>query len=83
MNHMERTQMKMKTIVTIVLVILTSGCLLVSVQGCKREGSPNKASAAKEMYTCPMHPQITSDKPGKCSICNMNLVKKVAEPNAK
>ncbi|MGJ8653173.1 MAG: heavy metal-binding domain-containing protein [Opitutaceae bacterium] len=27
-------------------------------------------------YVCPMHPQITSDAPGKCSICGMNLVKK-------
>ncbi len=25
-------------------------------------------------YTCPMHPQITSDKPGECPICGMDLV---------
>ncbi|MGJ8649833.1 MAG: heavy metal-binding domain-containing protein [Opitutaceae bacterium] len=29
-------------------------------------------------YVCPMHPQITSDAPGKCSICGMNLVKEEA-----
>jgi Cu(I)/Ag(I) efflux system membrane fusion protein len=28
-----------------------------------------------EKYTCPMHPQIVSDKPGTCSICGMDLVK--------
>ena len=28
------------------------------------------------MYACPMHPEITSDKPGKCSKCGMALVKK-------
>ena len=28
------------------------------------------------IYTCPMHPQIKSDKPGKCPICGMKLVKK-------
>lgn len=25
-------------------------------------------------YTCPMHPEVTSDKPAKCSKCGMDLV---------
>ncbi|MEO7530227.1 MAG: heavy metal-binding domain-containing protein [Sediminibacterium sp.] len=33
---------------------------------------PNKGV----VYTCPMHPQIKKDKPGKCPICGMELVKK-------
>lgn len=24
-------------------------------------------------YTCPMHPEVTSDKPGKCPKCGMDL----------
>ncbi|MEP7239104.1 MAG: DUF6799 domain-containing protein [Ferruginibacter sp.] len=28
------------------------------------------------MYSCPMHPEVTSNKPGKCSKCGMALVKK-------
>lgn len=28
----------------------------------------------KQQYTCPMHPQIIKDEPGKCPICGMNLV---------
>ena len=30
--------------------------------------------AAAVKYTCPMHPQIISDTPGKCPICGMDLV---------
>ncbi|MDI6802727.1 MAG: heavy metal-binding domain-containing protein [Bacteroidota bacterium] len=33
------------------------------------------------MYSCPMHPEITSDKEGKCSKCGMALTKK-AMPKA-
>jgi membrane fusion protein, copper/silver efflux system len=32
------------------------------------------ADEKKQMYTCPMHPQIIEDKPGSCPICGMNLV---------
>lgn len=27
-------------------------------------------------YTCPMHPQVIKDKPGKCPVCGMDLVEK-------
>lgn len=30
----------------------------------------------KVVYTCPMHPEVTSDKPGQCPKCGMNLVPK-------
>jgi rubrerythrin len=35
-----------------------------------------KPKPAKVVYTCPMHPEVTSDKPGKCPKCGMNLVPK-------
>jgi predicted RNA-binding Zn-ribbon protein involved in translation (DUF1610 family) len=28
------------------------------------------------IYSCPMHPEVNSDKPGKCPKCGMELVKK-------
>jgi hypothetical protein len=28
---------------------------------------------AATIYTCPMHPEVTSDKPGKCPQCDMDL----------
>ncbi len=34
------------------------------------------ATTGKVLYVCPMHPEETSDKPGKCPKCGMDLVKK-------
>lgn len=28
------------------------------------------------VYTCPMHPEVQSDKPGQCPKCGMDLVEK-------
>ncbi|MEO7488176.1 MAG: efflux RND transporter periplasmic adaptor subunit [Ferruginibacter sp.] len=36
-------------------------------------------SATADVYTCSMHPQIIRDKPGKCPICSMDLVKKFTD----
>lgn len=32
------------------------------------------AEAKQAVYHCPMHPRYTSDKPGECPICHMDLV---------
>jgi multidrug efflux pump subunit AcrA (membrane-fusion protein) len=39
------------------------------------------ATAEAATYICPMHPTYTSDRPGECAICGMNLVP--AEDEAK
>jgi membrane fusion protein, copper/silver efflux system len=39
-------------------------------------------SPSKDIYYCPMHPQIQSDKPGTCPICNMNLEIKAPDKGA-
>lgn len=38
----------------------------------------HSAEAAMHTYTCPMHPEVISDKPGKCPKCGMDLVLKDA-----
>ena len=32
-----------------------------------------QAAAGKVLYTCPMHPEIVQDHPGRCPICGMHL----------
>jgi P-type Cu+ transporter len=38
--------------------------------------APSSASA----YTCPMHPEVISDHPGRCPKCSMALVPKQEQP---
>jgi hypothetical protein len=43
-------------------------------------GDPTPAaSSSHTQYTCPMHPEVVQDKPGKCPKCGMKLVPKKAE----
>ena len=55
------------------------------MEGCKKKFKENpekyvkKKEETKEIYTCPMHPDVKSDKPGKCPKCGMKLVKKMIQ----
>lgn len=40
-----------------------------------RQVDAGRAPAA-DQYVCPMHPEVTSDAPGKCPKCGMDLVKR-------
>ncbi|UCE28458.1 MAG: hypothetical protein JSW52_01915 [Candidatus Coatesbacteria bacterium] len=33
-----------------------------------------KSALEGAVYTCPMHPEVTSDEPGECPECGMDLV---------
>ena len=56
---------------------LLVGLLTFGASACQKS-APEDAHAhdgISTYFTCPMHPQIVRDQPGKCPICSMDLVK--------
>ncbi len=66
--------MKTKYIILFVALLLAGGCNDKSAKN--EQDKTGTVVAAKEIayYTCPMHPQVHKDGPGKCPICGMDLV---------
>ncbi len=59
-------------IALLLLIVIGTGGYLLTSYGCARRQT--QSSTEKVTYTCPMHPEVKSDKPGKCPKCGMNLV---------
>lgn len=43
---------------------------------------PSSAPVSATRYTCPMHPSVIQDHPGRCPLCGMALVPMKEEPKA-
>lgn len=54
-----------KTVILVVVLAFIAGSLMISC---------SKKTGEKQLYQCPMHPQIVQDRPGSCPICGMDLV---------
>ncbi len=67
----------MKYIITLSITLLLASCSKNEEQH-KNHTDSSATSEAKDVYTCPMHPSVISDKPGACPVCGMALVKKSA-----
>lgn len=71
---------KNNIIAMVIVIVIAIAAAIVTVvwRGRAAEAKARDAHVhqAGEIYYCPMHPTVTSDKPGSCPICGMALVKR-------
>jgi hypothetical protein len=69
--------MKKVTLLALAIIFLATGAFANGTKTLLADtAKTKKVKPAKVQYTCTMHPDVLSDKPGKCTKCGMALVKK-------
>lgn len=72
--------MNWNTLLIIVVIVLMACCIgpMLFMRRRNKKGSAMNPAQNKSAttYTCPMHPEVQSDQPGKCPKCGMQLVPK-------
>ena len=51
-------------------------CNMMNMDKKGTSGKQSEKQNSAVTYTCSMHPEVTSDKPGKCPKCGMELIEK-------
>lgn len=64
----------MKKIFFIAVILLSIGLVIIACSGTDNKTKTERLTK-DETYTCPMHNEVMSDKPGKCSKCGKILMK--------
>ncbi len=66
----------LKTFLFIVLFVVTGSTFSYAQTSKQKTPHSHSDTTANYIYTCPMHPEVMTDKPGNCPKCGMTLVKK-------
>jgi predicted RNA-binding Zn-ribbon protein involved in translation (DUF1610 family) len=56
-------------------MIMIASLSILSVSVFAQDTTKQKPKMQQVKYSCPMHPDVTSNKPGKCPKCGMDLVR--------
>jgi membrane fusion protein, copper/silver efflux system len=74
--------MNIRRIILAVSIALVLAAIVGGVAWQRRSDHSGHAHAEAAVYYCPMHPTVTSNKPGNCPICGMKLVKRTGSKQA-
>lgn len=70
----------------VILTTIVLGFLLMIGGSCSSQDESHvdtaQEASERDIYTCPMHPSVQSDRPGACPVCGMALVKKAVQQEA-
>jgi membrane fusion protein, copper/silver efflux system len=69
-------------VIALVLAAFIVGILAQRARTGDQAGPAVAAAGEVQKYTCPMHPEIINDGPGKCPICGMDLVPAAQDDDA-
>ena len=73
----------MKKLITLMCLVMFSLGVAAVAQTSPESSPPVTGSPAAQKYTCPMHPEVEQDKPGKCPKCGMKLESKKEDDKKK
>lgn len=62
-----------KAILALAIIIAAAGTTASFAQSSTTAEKNQKKTAKAKTYTCPMHPEVSSTKKGKCPKCGMKL----------
>lgn len=59
------------------VVLVSFGFAFICISSCSSVSKKSKTESisSSDIYSCPMHPEMKSDEPGKCPKCGMNFEK--------
>ncbi|MDP4267407.1 MAG: heavy metal-binding domain-containing protein [Bacteroidota bacterium] len=65
-----------KLILSSIILFSISLVFIACGSSSEKKETIEQTKEQKTEYICPMHPEVISDKPGKCPKCGMELIKK-------